>query len=403
MKSLSRLFSFRPCLSQISIPRSSENLGRVFSRGKIDTLTTLRLVAALFVVAHHSRGTLLPISVAFPGGEAVSFFFVLSGFILVYTYHQRTYSLKSFYLARVARIYPASILSVLVYILLIGQYGSSYGLIPFVFVSHIFLAQSLIPIPAFYFALNAVLWSVSVEVFFYLLFPALDRLLKNVWGRVILVMIPLILASLLVYLSTVNHYPNFSAASFRELTWHGLVYISPLSRLKEFVIGMAAGALFIRSLVRSVSSPGQTSLFTVLEASVVVMLFLGLPFVNSLMIKNLTMFQSDPQIPALALSQILAAIFFATTIFIFAFQGGVISRLLRNKVMVTGGEISFSVYLFHQIFVIWQYYNPWALGWCFEGLRFPLFLFALLAFSYAVWRWFECPMRSLVRRAFDPR
>lgn len=403
MTSLLLLLLSRSGRSKIITPRKSQDSGRALGRGKIDTLTTLRLVAALFVVAHHSRGTLLPISIVLPGGEAVSFFFVLSGFILVYTYHQRAYSLKSFYLARVARIYPASILSILLFILLIGRYGSLNALTPFAFASNIFLAQSLIPVPAFYFALNAVLWSVSVEVFFYLVFPVFDCLLKTPFGRFIFIAVPLLLAVFLVHLSAVNHYPDFSAESYRQLTWHGLVYISPLSRLKEFVIGMAAGAFFLRSFVRSAYSLRQLSIFTALEVSVVATLFLGLPFVYSLMFKTLAKLQSDIHIQALATSQTLAALFFASAIYIFAFQGGMISRLLQNKVMIIGGEISFSVYLFHQIFLIWQYYNPWALGWCFVALRFPLFLLVLLSFSYAVWRWFECPMRGLLRRAFDPR
>ena len=48
---------------------------------KLDALTSMRLVAALVVVVYHARGSLLPLSVMVPGAEAVSFFFVLSGFI----------------------------------------------------------------------------------------------------------------------------------------------------------------------------------------------------------------------------------------------------------------------------------------------------------------------------------
>ena len=53
-------------------------------RPKLDALTSLRLVAAFVVVVFHARGSLLPASLTVPGGEAVSFFFVLSGFILTY-------------------------------------------------------------------------------------------------------------------------------------------------------------------------------------------------------------------------------------------------------------------------------------------------------------------------------
>jgi peptidoglycan/LPS O-acetylase OafA/YrhL len=40
------------------------------------------------------------------GYSGVSFFFVLSGFILVYTYSGRATTLRAFWQARFARIYP---------------------------------------------------------------------------------------------------------------------------------------------------------------------------------------------------------------------------------------------------------------------------------------------------------
>ena len=125
---------------------------------KLDALTSMRLVAVLVVVVYHARGSLLLLSVMVPGAEAVSFFFVLSGFILAYAYHKRSYSLRGFYLARLARILPASVLSIAVFILLINSSLTSLSL-P-ITMANLLLIQSAIPIPAYYFALNAVLWRV---------------------------------------------------------------------------------------------------------------------------------------------------------------------------------------------------------------------------------------------------
>ena len=166
---------------------------------KLDALTSLRLVAALVVVVHHSKGYLLSESLIAPASEAISFFFVLSGFILTYAYHKRTYSIRGYCLARIARILPASLLSIAVYILLLNPYAldPSSLLKPSLAItaSNLFLAQSLIPVPAYYFALNTVLWSVSVEAFVYLLFPALDRSLNSAFGRALLLAIPLLTGS----------------------------------------------------------------------------------------------------------------------------------------------------------------------------------------------------------------
>jgi peptidoglycan/LPS O-acetylase OafA/YrhL len=73
-----------------------------------DFIYLLRFIAALFVVLSHYS----PIrnSLINNGGEAVSFFFLLSGFILVVAYekqiNQNNFSIIGFYVKRIARIYP---------------------------------------------------------------------------------------------------------------------------------------------------------------------------------------------------------------------------------------------------------------------------------------------------------
>lgn len=208
---------------------------------KLDALTSLRLIAALVVVVYHARGSLLPLSVMVPGAEAVSFFFVLSGFILSYAYHKRNYSLRSFYLARLARILPASLLFIAVFILLINPSLPSLSL-P-ITVSNLLLIQSAIPIPAYYFALNAVLWSVSVEAFFYLFFPALEHRLHTMRGRILLFTLPFVIGLFMIALVSYYRFPFYSVSAFNAITGHGLIYTSPLSRLKEFAVGMLAGGV----------------------------------------------------------------------------------------------------------------------------------------------------------------
>ena len=97
------------------------------------------------------------------------------------------------------------------------------------------------------------------------------------------------------------------------------------------------------------------------------------------------------------------AILFAWVILVFAIQGGQFSRVLSHKALVIGGETSFSIYLFHQILIVWQYNNPWFLGWCPLPYRFAVFTILILGIPYGVWRWFECPMRARIRRVFNHR
>src|SRR5581483_10678885 len=88
---------------------------------RLPLLTSLRFFAAFEVLVYHCGGSLLertatPIQNLFQNGyEAVTFFFLLSGFVLTYA-HRRPQeftcraSLRSYYIARIARIYQVYLL-----------------------------------------------------------------------------------------------------------------------------------------------------------------------------------------------------------------------------------------------------------------------------------------------------
>jgi peptidoglycan/LPS O-acetylase OafA/YrhL len=86
-------------------------------KARLSALTTLRFIAASGIVLHHLRGPLLPNDAfaAWPLDNAVSFFFVLSGFILAYTYPklERPGAVRDFFVARIARIWPVHLVAAL--------------------------------------------------------------------------------------------------------------------------------------------------------------------------------------------------------------------------------------------------------------------------------------------------
>lgn len=150
----------------------------------IKSLTSMRFLAAMLVFIYHYTWldfdfSILPLerlwSNLFSHGYiGVSFFYVLSGFVLSYAYQERMLSfdinLKRFYLARLARIYPLHILTLLLAIplMLDSPWSQSfYESIPF----NLSLTHSFIPYVDYFFSFNSPSWSISNEVFFYVLFP----------------------------------------------------------------------------------------------------------------------------------------------------------------------------------------------------------------------------------------
>ena len=87
---------------------------------KLNALTGRRFVAASMIVLHHSRRLHIPLpELAFDHG--VSFFFVLSGFILSYAYPrlESRSAVFRFLAARIGRIWPAHATALLLAIVLL--------------------------------------------------------------------------------------------------------------------------------------------------------------------------------------------------------------------------------------------------------------------------------------------
>jgi peptidoglycan/LPS O-acetylase OafA/YrhL len=142
---------------------------------RLDSLTGLRFFAAGIVFMHHAfeltTGTLREALLAvFGHGRAgVSFFFVLSGFVLAWSMRPGDRA-GSFWRRRFARVWPAyAVAAVAGY--LISRYfdGRSFSLEKLA--ANLAMVQSWVPTKDWYFSVNAVGWSLSVEAFFYLTFP----------------------------------------------------------------------------------------------------------------------------------------------------------------------------------------------------------------------------------------
>jgi peptidoglycan/LPS O-acetylase OafA/YrhL len=164
------------------------------------------------------------------GYVGVEFFFVLSGFILAYNYQkllvEKKISLKCFYKARFARIYPLHLLTLVVAAVTAKNVVLNFEYLAYL-VANLTLLQSFIPLPDFYFAFNAPSWSISDEFAFYMAFPFIVCFAtKKVNAfRIILLIAAASILTLTLFVT-------------RDAHQHALFYINPVFRIFDFCLGI---------------------------------------------------------------------------------------------------------------------------------------------------------------------
>jgi peptidoglycan/LPS O-acetylase OafA/YrhL len=235
---------------------TSTNVPRRADKPVLPSLTAARYVAALWVVAFHllpiARAPLVVRNVVGSGYLACSFFFVLSGLVLSYTYlddqGRLNVSPRAFFGARLARIGPAYLLALaaLVGVMFVRRMLSwNAQSSPTALVLCATLLQAWHP--SYALTWNFPSWSISVELAFYLSFPLLAPAVARARGRgAVVLLIALWLLPLLADLAWRLAEPNApeSFAHRSGMLWHDAIRFHPLFRLPEFLLGVWVGSVF---------------------------------------------------------------------------------------------------------------------------------------------------------------
>ena len=329
----------------------------------LHSLTSTRFFAAMWVLMMHfaSVGALGPTDSASAygaflrfwlatGGSAVGFFFVLSGFILAHTYHQRLHDntaaqRQRFWRARVARIYPTYLLALCLTTasaLTLGQLGvQPWSTCTWANCTAPWLLSAL-PLQSWFAdsqiqqLWNAPGWSIATEAFFYALFPWLLRpvmALTHRWGwwtlAALWLLQNLMFAGLSLY--TAQASPELQSA----LAWWQERH--PLLRLPEFLMGITAWTLYNS---RNPSRPRHTSQALALIVALSLIWYLPAP--------------AAPWLLHTALSgkaYLLAAPLFAALIHWLATAERQatepLTQALSSPMLVTLGQASYALYIIH--------------------------------------------------------
>jgi len=178
------------------------------SRNKINALESLRGFASVYVAIGHwvlwnKSNPILKLFFKF-GTEAVTTFFLLSGFVIFYsTLKSNDINLKDYFIRRFRRIYFPFLCAVVISIAIYQSIDISLS----EFLGNLFMLQDQRRTPGNIvnpFLGNQPLWSLSYEWIFYIIFPFIFNVVKNKDNRVHWVSI-FSLLSLVIYLIIPNH------------------------------------------------------------------------------------------------------------------------------------------------------------------------------------------------------
>ena len=361
-------------------------------RPRLLAITSLRFFAAFHVALFHLNemgalgGPHWFRSFAAIGYVGVSFFFVLSGFILVYTYAGREIRLHDFWQARFARVYPAYLFSLVLFFPFF-YFGTMKMHIPFfAFAEQHFVLSSVLVLlllqswlPAAALAWNSVAWSLSVEAFFYVVFPfALAKYTKlsrkALWALITACWVAGLAVSAGYLLFRPAGMPYVSSSDYTSAVQ--FVKFFPLVRLPEFLMGMACGILFLRSE----RNPKH-----------------ALPLVGLGLLGVAATTLASRFVPYLVVHTAMSGPAFAAVVCGIALQPSW-AAWLNNRVLVLFGNASYSFYLLHTMFVWPFFHNMQTQAVRNQGfIGIGIWLVMMLTISSLVYRFIEEPARRKLR------
>lgn len=337
---------------------------------KISQITFTRFLAAMAIVISHFNKDLFLYKIDYiskiflNANVGVSYFFILSGFIMIVAYHKKDkIEYFDYYKNRFARIYPLYVLGLLLY--LITRY-SNFSI--YKGVLYLFGLQSWIPGEAM--ILNFPGWSISVEFLFYLLFPLLYNHLYSKGNKSIWVITVIIWIITQVFC---NLYSDSSYYKGPHTESHELLYYFPLMHINEFLVGNLAGLYFVKNSGQKNYDVPVIIIFGLLLLSLI---FLPLFYHNGLM-----------------------ALLFIPLIILISRNNGVLTKIFSLKPLEYLGEASYAVYITHiPVLYILREVLKWGNYNFSIDIIFGIYIVVLIITCILFYQFIEKPLRDHLKR-----
>ncbi|MDI3320093.1 acyltransferase [Pinibacter sp. MAH-24] len=310
-------------------------------------LNPLRFFAALLVLMHHSEAIKykngLPnlewLGLFKNGNNAVTFFFVLSGFLITYlllkeSFKTETISIKTFYIKRMLRIWPLYFLLVLIGAILLPfafhVLKVDYTM-PYTFGQTWFYFLFFLPgLVTFFFGHHLLepLWSIGVEEVFYLIWAPLFKGLKH---RILIVLLSVIAIKILLTLLSMY-------AIHSEL----FAYVVSIFQFESMAIG-GLGAYFLFYHGEKLQ---RLALFKKpVQAVVYFTLAMYLIFHANIDNAIWNIVFKTPVVSALFIN----FLFLHLILDVSSVDSGILK--IKSRLLSTFGEISYGIYMYHMLVI----------------------------------------------------
>jgi peptidoglycan/LPS O-acetylase OafA/YrhL len=358
-------------------------------RPKLPSITGSRFWAAFLVFLFHASlpSDLAPFAdptvqhiytviVGKAGWLGVSYFFILSGFIMVWS-AKDVDTVSDFYSRRFAKIYPTHFLTLIVAFIIGAISISQYKL----WITNLFLLNTWFNDAHYFFVGNRPSWSLCIKAMFYMLFPFLYKLMKVISEKydlfsLLIVTVASLLVQICIYIWVE---PNKMMGAFPISQNHfGVSYIFPPSRIFEFLAGMFAARMLIngRAIILT-----KTASLTLLILAYIGSMFVPYQFSMSVVFI----------IPVCLL--------------ITSFAGDDLKckkTVFNSQTAVWLGEISYAFYMVH--FLVLFYFLNLTAGRKFNLVEGTELIFVALALSIScaafLYKYFEVPLMKIILAKF---
>jgi peptidoglycan/LPS O-acetylase OafA/YrhL len=361
---------------------------------KISPLTSVRFFLASFVLFHHSVRTFFPVfsgrgahgvpegfvgivSFAFP--VAVSFFYLLSGYVLslVYLRDGQALNKSRFFAARFARLYPLYFVMLVVATpeLLaweVQRHGMKTGMIKTVEIFAANVAMAQVWYPRRLLRINPPSWSLCGEVFFYLCFPLLGALLWKLRGA------RLWMTALILYIGG-----QALVWGMRTQLSFEMAMVLPPFHLSTFALGILLARW--QTLQQAQKGKGRIRVW---QVSVVLGLSVGGVALSACLVPLFRV--------AAPYNNGLLVPIFAGFIWALSAVSTPLSRWLCGRWLVALGNSSYALYLMHTpMLALFQHFQ-----WVTHAF-YPVYLALCVGLSVLSFYYFETPVRLWFMECFD--